>query len=54
MVNKDIKACIEAEGHAPGDETMFLWMEDDSAIEKIERNPNNIGFKILTLCLEMT
>ena len=54
MVNKDIKACIKAEGHVAGDETMFLWIGDNSAIKKIERNPNNIGFKILTLCLEMT
>jgi hypothetical protein len=54
MVNKDIKACIQPGGHAAGDETMFPWMGEDGAIEKIDRKPNDIGFKILTLCLELT
>ena len=54
MINKDIKACIQAGGHAAGDETMFPWLGDDGAIEKIERKPNDIGFKILTLCLQLT
>jgi hypothetical protein len=54
MVNKDIKACIVPGGLAAGDETMVPWMGDDGAIEKIERKPNDIGFKFLTLCLQLT
>jgi len=54
LVNKDIKACVQVGQHDAGDETMFLWMNFDGAIEKTERNPDDIGSKILSLCLQLT
>jgi len=54
MINENVKSCIQGGGKATGDETIWPWNGDDSAIEVIGRKPNSIGFKVLSLCMELT
>jgi hypothetical protein len=53
-VNNDLKYCVQLNGRAAGDETMWGWKGDDPATVHLERKPVPDGFKVISMAIEMT
>ena len=54
LLNKDIKGVIKPGEEGALDETMWPWLGDHPTTVHIERKPEPDGFKVLTLCLQLT
>ncbi|PRP89761.1 hypothetical protein PROFUN_00103 [Planoprotostelium fungivorum] len=53
MVNRNFETSIIPGGYATLDETMWAWQGEDPGIVCIERKPDGIGWKCITMAVKM-